>query len=243
MSKIVSLSKLTTAFSMFFLLVSCGMDGKSITGSGNVTTQNRTMTGEFTKVKAEKGLDIVIEQAPSPMVIVEADDNLQGKILTTVENGVLKITCEYNSYINVKAKKVTVKMPVIEGIETESGVSLRSEGVLKSNDIKISASSGSSIEVNVESEKVTVESSSGSQINLSGKAINLSTSSSSGSSIEAGNLIANDVEADASSGSSTSVHAAVSINAGASSGSSIEYKGNPKKITKDESSGGGISGQ
>jgi hypothetical protein len=32
------------------------------------------------------------------------------KSITTVENGVLIIACDYNSFINIESKKVTVKM-------------------------------------------------------------------------------------------------------------------------------------
>ena len=221
-------------------LTSCGIDGKNVTGSGHVISQSRDLKG-FTKVAAERGLDVVIEQGDTYSVTVDADDNLQAHIKTTVVGDELKITSDYNSYSNVKSKKVTVKMPKIKAIDAESGASLTSAGTLLSDDITIEASSGSEVNLNIESDKIVAQASSGSQLTLKGKALSFDTSSSSGSNIEAGNLIANDVTAQASSGSSTEVHAAVSIDAKASSGSSIEYRGAPKKVDKNESSGGSVS--
>ena len=78
-------------------------------------------------------------------------------------------------------------------------------------------------------------------MDVTGKALKLYTSSSSGSSIDANRLLANEVSAESSSGSSTNVHPIVTFNAKASSGSSINYKTNPKNVKLDESSGGSIS--
>jgi hypothetical protein len=234
-----TLSKLALAIAVTGLFVSCsGIEG--IRGSGNVITQNRNVS-DFTSVKAEKGLDVTIDQGNEFQVAVEADDNVQPHIITKVENGTLIITSDYNSYTNV-TKNISVKMPVIKSLETGSGASLKSKNILRSDDIIVKSASGSSMGLNVESDKITAESSSGSTLSLLGKALTFDSSSSSGSSIDAQNLIANDVSARSSSGSSTSVHAAVSLNAHASSGSSIEYKGKPKNVTVDQSSGGGVSG-
>jgi hypothetical protein len=54
--------------------------------------------------------------------MVEADDNLQKHIITTVENGILVISCDETYFINTEVMKVTVKMPVIEQLEASSDV-------------------------------------------------------------------------------------------------------------------------
>jgi hypothetical protein len=46
-------------------------------------------------------------------------------ITTTVENGVLIISCDYNSFINIESKKVTVKMPIIESLRASSASSIK----------------------------------------------------------------------------------------------------------------------
>ena len=67
------------------------------------------------------------------------------------------------------------------------------------------------------------------------------TNSSSGSTINAQELAANEITAESTSGSNTSVNPIVLLNAKASSGSSIEYVKEPKKVVKEESSGGSVS--
>ena len=103
--------------------------GKSITGSGNITTENRKVEGEFKSIEVSNAIDLVVEQADKAEITVEADDNLQKEITTKVENGVLIIACEYSSFINVKSRKVTVKIPVIEGLQASSGSSIKSVDV------------------------------------------------------------------------------------------------------------------
>jgi hypothetical protein len=65
-------------------------------GSGHVTTENRTVQGEFKSIEVSN-IDLIIEQSNKTEIIVTADDNLQKSITTTVENGVLIISCDYNS--------------------------------------------------------------------------------------------------------------------------------------------------
>lgn len=235
---IVFLTKivLTTAISLLF--ASCQMH--VVKGSGNVTSEDRSTTEEFKSIEASKGLKVVLEQSDKASVTVVADDNLQKHIFTKVEHGVLNITSDVNSFINVKSKKVVVKMPVIENIIVSSGANLSSKNTLKSNNLTMKSSSGSGIDIAIEADKASCTASSGSNISVNGKAITLETSASSGSEIEAEKLLSNDIVAKASSGSSIDVNPLVSLDAQASSGGSINYHSIPKVLHKKSSSGGSI---
>lgn len=236
-----SFIKVLIALIIAFTVFSCQLNVKTITGSGNVIKETRNVGGKFTKVSAGNGMEVEIIQSEVVSVEVEADDNLLPHIKTEVNGNTLKITCEYNGFIDVASKKIFVKMPLIEALQTESGANLITQGLVRSAQLDITASSGSSLIGEFEADDLEADSSSGSSIELKGKAISFDASTSSGSSIEATNLIANDVKADASSGSSLLVHAAVSINGKASSGASVEYVGDPKNFSKDESSGGSVT--
>ena len=214
------------------------MDG--LDGNGTVTTEIRNVLQDRTSIETSNGLDVALEQSETKSVTVEADQNLQEHITTKVENGVLIIESEKN-IDEAKSKKVTVKLPKIAGIKASSGSTVTSLNVLKGSDMKIKSSSGSEIEVSLEVDKIICEATSGSNITLNGKALSLETTSSSGSEIEASKLIANYVVSEATSGSSAKVHPVLSLKAKASGGSSIDYNPVPRKITKEESSGGSIS--
>ncbi|MGH2664213.1 head GIN domain-containing protein [Flavobacterium sp.] len=237
------LVRLVVAVCIALLFNSCRYDinsGEKITGSGKVISEERKVK-DFTRVEVSDGLDCEVTQGDKTEVIVEADDNLQNGIITTVENGTLKITSIYNNYHNVASKKIKVQLPKILGLETGSGCNLITKNTLKGEDISLKASSGSELEAGVEADKITLESSSGSTLIVGGKALTVSTASSSGSTIDAGRLLANDITSQSSSGSNSIVNPIVSLKAHASSGSSIEYEKAPKKLVIEKNSAGDVS--
>jgi hypothetical protein len=213
---------------------------KSITGSGTVTTEKREIENDFTSIEVSNNIDVVIEQSDKIEVTVEADDNLQENIITEVKNGVLRISCDYNSFINISSKKVIVKMPFIEDLQASSGSSISNLNTLKSKNITLSTSSAANIDLNIQADKIICKTSSGSTINLDGLALSLETTASSGSEIDTHDLIANEVKARSSSGASIQVTPVLNLTARASSGSSISYTKAPKSIEKKTSSGGSV---
>lgn len=212
----------------------------SITGSGHVTTEKREISGDFKSVSVSNALDLVIEQSDKTEVIVEADDNLQKEISTKVENGVLVVSTKFGNFINITSKKITVKMPVIEGLEASSASTINSATTLKGNNLSLASSSAASIHATVEYETIQLNGSSASNQNIKGKALQVEATTSSASVIDATDLLANEVVASSSSGSSITVHPIVNLKAEASSGGNINYNGAPKSIQKEESSGGSI---
>ena len=242
---IIFCTKILIATTVAMLFSSCnGSIFNGIKGNGNVQTEKRSISEKFTKISVSRGLEVIVEQANFVSVEVEADQNLLSHITTKVENGTLEITSDVNIY-NADTETVHVKMPAIDGLEATSGSNIKSNGTLKSsaftNTIKIGSTSGSEIDVTLEMDAVYAESTSGSTITLLGKTLKFSSSSSSGSELDAENLLANEVTAEATSGSSLNVHPLVSLKAKASSGASIHYNGTPKNISKEETSGGSVS--
>lgn len=227
---------------MALLFGSCNELGKinSITGSGNVTTEKREVSGDFKSVSISNALDLIIEQSDKTEIIVEADDNLQKEITTNVENGVLVISCKKGSFNNITSKKITVKMPNIEGLEASSASTINAVTTLKGNNLTLASSSAASIHATVEYETIELTGSSASNQTIKGKSLQIEASTSSASVIDASELLANNVVASASSGGSVTAHAIVSLKAEASSGGNISYNGTPKSIQKEESSGGSI---
>lgn len=214
--------------------------GDGIDGSGNVVTEKRSINSPFTKIDASTGVEVIVEQGATTEVEVEVDDNLMEHIVTRVENGTLIVKIDGN--INtMESAIVRVSTKTIEGLESSSGATIRSKSTLKGTNLTAKTSSGSTINTDLEYEKVESESSSGSEITLSGKALIVKTNSSSGSTINAQELAANEITAESTSGSNTTVNPIVLLNAKASSGSSIVYVKDPKKVIKEESSGGSVS--
>ncbi len=239
---IVYITKTTVALITALLFSSCQFSvdlGESVKGSGNVTTVNRPVSGEFTNIEVSQGIDVQVTQSDAVSIEVKADDNIVDLITTDITDGTLKIALE-KSVKNTKSKQVFVSLPQIESLRTSSGASIKSKNTLLVKDLETKASSGSEIKINVEAERITCNSSSGSEIEVKGKALKLEAESSSGSDIEADELLTNDVTAKSSSGSSIDVYPILNLDAKASSGSNIKYHNTPKTLSKATSSGGSV---
>jgi hypothetical protein len=240
-SKTTFIQKVLAVTLLLFLITSCKISSDfGEKGNGNSTTEKRAVTGQFEKIHVSSGIDVYVVQSNVSSVEVTVDENIQKLISTEVENGVL-IVKSIGSFNSTDGVEVRVSLPAIMGLKASSGSSIKSNNVLNSKLLTVDSSSGSQIEINVETDFISLESSNGSSIEVIGKALKVETSSSSGSTIDADNLLANDIFAQASSGSSTTVNPILSLQSKASSGSSIHFKNIPKHLEKEESSGGSVS--
>ena len=237
-----TLKQLTLLVFISILSTSCNIDMLNrIEGNRNVITKKRKINEDFTKLKVSTGLDVYISQGNKPSITVEADENLHEIIITKVEDGRLRIYSERNLW-RYKAAKVYVVIKDLEELKSSSGSDVYSEGVLEFNDIEISSSSGSDMKIQIKANKVNASSSSGSDLRISGETDFFYGQSSSGSSLKAFGLKSKTAEVKASSGADLRIYVTESLDARASSGGDVQYKGSPKKFTKKSSSGGDISG-
>lgn len=241
-SKLNLLPRLLLVFTVVFSLTAChtSFNFRGEKGDGNVTTQTRSIAENFEKIEVNSGLDVIVTQNDATSVIVEIDENLQSYITTKVVNGVLIVSTS-GQFNSTEDPVIRVNLPVISGLKSTSGATLKSGNTLKTTSLKVESTSGSEIQLDVEADYISMESTSGSDIEVKGKALKVETSSTSGSDIDAGKLIANEVFSQSSSGSSTKVHPVLILKGKATSGSDIEYLNVPKKLEKEENSGGSVS--
>ncbi|MDD7914546.1 head GIN domain-containing protein [Polaribacter ponticola] len=235
------ITKIITLLFVVTLFSSCAVDMfNKISGNRNVVTENRNTKEDFTKIKVSTGLDLYLTQGSKNKISVEADENLQDIIITEVKEGVLKIYAEKNIW-RAKARKVYVTIETLEAISATSGSDVYTKETIKVNDVKISATSGADINMSVNANYVETSATSGSDIEISGSSIHHISKATSGASIDAYQLHSKNVTAKVTSGADINVYASESINARATSGGDIDYRGNPKNVDKKESSGGDIS--
>lgn len=233
--------KLLALLFVSVLMSSCNVNMfNRVNGNRNVVTADRSTSQKFTKIKVSTGLDLYLSQGTKNKVTLEADENLHDIIITEVNDGVLKIYSE-KSIWQAKARKVFVTVKNLEGLTATSGSDVYTEDVLKVETIKVSATSGADIRIALDADTVETSATSGSDIRISGTANNHTSRANSGASIEAYKLISKNATVNVSSGADINIYASESINAKASSGGDIDFKGNPREINKKSSSGGSVS--
>jgi hypothetical protein len=230
---------------LFFatLLSSCNVNlFNRVNGNRNVTREDRTTKEAFTKVRVSTGLDLYISQGSKNKITVEADENLQEIIITEVLNGELKIYAEKNIW-RAKARKIHVTIDNLEALSATSGADVYAKEPIKVTNLKINATSGADIKISVDADSVETNATSGSDIEISGITNNYFSNATSGASIDGYELKSENATVNVTSGANINVFASESINAKATSGGNIDFKGNPKKVDKKSNSGGSISAQ
>ena len=234
-----TISKFITALIVSLLLVSCNFDfgGFGVRGNGNVETAERILNEDFTEIRVSRGMDVYLTQSDNVSLTVEADENLHDIIITEVENGILRITTKENISYS-KSKKVMLSFKNIKKITATSGSDVYSTNTIVADNLELSTTSGSDMELDVNAQVVDCSSTSGSDLRVSGTTNKLFASATSGSDIKAGDLKAKISEARATSGSDITVNTSQELYAKATSGADIKYYGNPEKITKKD----GVSG-
>lgn len=238
-----TLARIAIGLVLALFASSCGMDinfgnlGTGVKGNGDVVTENRKITDDFTEVSASEGLEVHVTQSKNFKIEVEADANVIDLIGTDIKNGKLRIHAIEN--IGQATKKVYVSLPEVTALKSSSGAHLNTEGSIKSDKLEIDSSSGSILDVEVVAGDVEIDASSGANLDISGRANMLYVDGSSGANIDAKDLQSKMCDADASSGSNISVNVSDRLTADATSGGNIAYAGDPT-VKKNKSVSGSV---
>jgi hypothetical protein len=214
------------------ILVVCnGVFSQKIISDPHV--EKRDLHG-FHAISVSYGIELILTQSDTEAVAVSAasvDD--RDHILTKVENGVLKISYDYNLWKlwkdrNRKNKRLKAYVSVInlDKINGSSGALVKAEGQLKVRDILLHFSSGSRFDGQVEATDIKVDQSSGSKVSISGAAANIECTGSSGSGFYGyGMVVRNNCNARSSSGAKIEITVNGELSAHVSSGGHVYYKG------------------
>lgn len=196
--------------------------------------------GSFRGIKASEAVDVYLKKGDKESIKVEVSGTDLANVLTELMGSTLKIHMRDQNFIGRKTVKVYVTYTRLEKIAASSASNVFSEGVIKADNMEISISSAASVEVSIESESVIVDASSAGNSVLEGKTKSLEIEASSAGDIDAYRLESEKVYARTSSAGSAKINVTKELQAHASSGGSIRYRGNPVKTNTDSSSGGSV---
>lgn len=231
--------------------------------SSNGVAQVRSV-GKFSGVSVSSGIKVNFTQGNNQSVLVETDPDLQQYVSTEIENGILVIAVKNknNKKLNFKKLLVTIEAPRLSSVTLSSGSLLTTVNTINENDFSadissganlnanlniknatsVEISSGSSMRMEVDTKNFEFDGTSGSMATIVGNSENVSLKVSSAAACNAQNLVSKNGIATSSSGANIKINTTESLQATASSGSSIHYKGNPmsKNINTKTSSGGSV---
>lgn len=200
----------------------------------------------FSSLSVATGIQLTLVKGNSHKAEIEAENIDIEEIVTKIDENRLIVKVKSNKWgmnwwKNRKRKvNVTLTYTELDKVSASSGARVVSDDIVSSSSLEFDASSGASINLEIDGGDVEADASSGSSIKLSGECESLAADVSSGANIKASDLEANRVDSSASSGGTARVWAKEGLYARASSGGSVKYKGNPESLDKKKSSGGSV---
>ena len=198
---------------------------------------NRNL-GEFTKLSIYDGINV--ELIKSDENKVEASGENTRFVVVKNKNGNLKIRLNVQKRFSGDRTMVKLYYKNIYSFIAHEGSNIFSKDTIKQEDLKIKGHTGSRIDIPVELNSISVTSTAGAKITLRGSSTYLEASSATGSEINARNMVIEDGEVSALSGSMIDVRAETSLEAIARIGGVINVHSKTERITEKVSLGGSV---
>ncbi|NDP22592.1 MAG: PspC domain-containing protein [Paludibacter sp.] len=193
----------------------------------------------FQKIEISGNIELILNQDSVQQVSVSSPEDFLQKVITKVENGVLKVYTEQiflNRTIKVNISSDSIKSIIAKGaceIDTESQL------IAKELSIELLGASQADMDLNI-SGKLDLEVKGASKVTLTGACNTFNVKGYGASEINAGDFIAKNVTIEVSGANHANVYATERFNAKASGASEVNCKGNPKIINKSDNIGSRI---
>lgn len=195
----------------------------------DVNAGKRNISG-FHAIEISGGIDLYLSQGDEAVAVSANTVEHRDRIITSVENGVLKIWYDWKSNFRIDWGNYKLKAYVsaknLDMLRASGGSDVDIDGTLKVSKLELRISGGSDFSGKVELNDLKVEASGGSDVSISGKADRLSVEASGGSDFKGYELSTDICNVDASGGSDIYITVNKELSASASGGSDVYYKGN-----------------
>lgn len=202
--------------------------------------EEKRNVGNFSGLKVTSGIDLTLVQGDRTEVIIIASENTIDHVDAEVVNDELRLSVD-GSWFNRSSVEARITITSLESLDVSAGSDVKSENLLRMGDIRIEASSGSDLKLNMEAGEVELRTSSGSDATLTGSARRLFARASSGSDINALDFEVENAVLELSSGSDVKAWVTGSLEVDASSGSDVYYKGDPELLNINTSGGSDVN--
>lgn len=221
-----------------------GLRAQQVINDPNV--QKREV-GSFQGIEVGTGVELLLTEGTAEEVAVSASSTeFRDKIVTKVENGVLKIHYEtktgaINRRKESKYLKAYVSYKTLNLLHATTGAEVKIQGVLRASALDMKANTGATIKGEVDVAALKVEQSTGSKITLTGKASALDIEGGTGSKFSSEDFVTTDCNVKVSTGAQVTLTAQSGLQVKASTGGSVKYKGNAVIKELKTSTGGSVT--
>lgn len=208
----------------------------SITGSGNVVTQEPPITG-FDKVDVSHGFNIDISQGETFSVVMHVDDSLLPYLQVVKQGSTLNIGLKPGHVYGIRnaTMQAQITMPELAGLNLSGGSQAAMSGFKSTGPFSLDLSGASHLQGDIQAGDASFDLSGASGVTLSGSAQDLRIGASGGSQIDLADFSVANANLSLSGGSQATVSPSGRLDVNASGASRAYYLGNPTLGTVDTS--------
>jgi hypothetical protein len=216
--------KKTILFTTVLFIINAAIAQKTI-NDPNAVARN---VSSFHGIEVSHGIDLYLTQGNEAVAVSATNEEYRDKIITKVENGILKIYYDHDMFTSLNGKKLKayVSFKTLDHLSASGGADVYAEEGLNVNDLNVSISGGADFRGKINSANLKFEASGGSDVYISGKATSLAVEASGGSDFHGYDLITDNCSIEASGGSDVNITVNKELNVESSGGSDVHYKGN-----------------
>ena len=216
-------------------------EGPWLSGSRVVIEQKRQLPA-FDQIRIKDQIKVSFRQDSVYSIWVKADSNIVDHLVTKVEGHELQIYMD-EMVRRARKREVEISAPKLSRLKALEGSVFRTENNLQAENFEAHVLAGSQLHLNINCNELLTNFTAGSQGNFEGQANFFKTTANAGSIINAHEMEAQKCEINANAGCIVKVHVSKSLDVNASSGSMINYRGEPRIENLNLSSGAQIKQQ
>lgn len=197
--------------------------------------------GDFTSLKASNRIKIELIPATENKVVLK--ESQEKSVNITNKNGRLILKNTVKELVGEEEYSVTVQVYFndLKQIDAQGGSYIFSDAVLEQNTLDLSANLGSTLKLNLKTEKLDASANTGARLELKGLAsTSVKFSATAGGQIRAEHLETARNKTTVNSGSTATITATDFVDVQVIAGGNIKIYGNPKDVKEKTSIGGTI---
>jgi hypothetical protein len=213
--------------------------GKTVSGSGNVKTENRNVAN-FTGIALSLGATVEVRQGNTESLTIEGDDNILPLIETVVEGASLKIRpLEKNTSFRTKNLKIIVNAKTIESLAIGGSGDIRAN-TLKTEKLKVSIGGAGEVRITtLDTDTLSADIAGSGDMSVGGRANTLTSSIAGSGDIKAGKLEAKTVKLSIAGSGAAAVWATEALKVSIAGSGDVKYYGDAK-VSKSVAGSGSI---
>jgi hypothetical protein len=240
--KVPIFSKISIAVALIGIITASttARAGDCLEGSGNIIGENHSIAS-FHKIIVETDATVILSQDNTQNLHIQADDNLQNIIKTTIENGTLKISVP-KCVSPTKAINIFVSTKNIDELTLSGNGKILAPSTITADAIKFFVKGNGEIKIDeLHAEYIYTQIDGNGTITLAGDAISHTIESIGSGEVHAYKLKAINTKLTVTGTGNCEVNTENQLDVRISGNGNVSYKGKPEMVSKDISANGKLT--